>query len=300
MNILFLLSICFYILLPFKFVYAKLNVITTTTTLATFTRHVAEDKSQVMSLTTTTQDPHFVEAKPSYMSKLREADLLLAVGLDLEVGWLFNIQTGSRNSKIMPGQKGFLSVGEYIKPIEVPVGKMDRSEGDVHPYGNPHFQFDPENAIKAISSIANRMAELEPNNAAFYQKNAESYNKKIKERIPVWKKRVAATGIKQVVTYHKSLNYFLNYFNLKSLATIEPKPGVPPTAKHIISLIDLVKKNKVQCILNESYFETTAAERIKTESGANFVILPVEADGDYITFIDNMILSLEKCSPKKK
>ncbi len=277
----------------------KINVVTTTTTLADFVKTLGDNELEVISLTTSNQDPHFVEAKPSYMFKLNRADLLVSVGLDLEVGWLGNVQRGAKNPVIMQGQAGFFSAGEHVTPIDIPKEKVDRAKGDVHAKGNPHFHLDPERAIAVVAALAQKMAELDPKNAESYLARSKTFANTINDKLVLWKKRIEASGVTGVITYHKSLNYFLERFGIKNMADIEPLPGVPPTAKHVQYLIKLVRDRKVKCILNESYFETTAAERLKKEAAVNIQIVPVEVVTTYVDLIESLVKAVEACKDGK-
>ncbi len=275
---------------------AKLKVMTTTTTLADLVKAVGKNKVEVTSLTKSTQDPHYVEAKPSYMVKIRNADLLVAVGLELETGWLSNIQRGAKNPKLLDKARGFLEAGDFIYPIEIPSGKVDRSQGDIHASGNPHFHLDPIKVTKVIMALAERLSQLDPASKQFYSKNAGNFVKKINSKNKEWKNKVQKSKIKKVITYHKSFNYFLKRYGIKTAGNIEPKSGVPPTAKHIISLIKKIKEEKVKCLLNESYFESVAAKRLQQETGARLQVLNVESNGDYLKLIDNLVKAIEGCS----
>ncbi|MCB0420936.1 MAG: zinc ABC transporter substrate-binding protein [Bdellovibrionales bacterium] len=274
---------------------AKLVVVTTTTTLKNLVEEVGRDRVSVISLTKSTQDPHFVEAKPSYMVKLRKADMLVEVGLDLEVGWIGNVQRGAKNPVIINGGPGFFSAGDYVKAIEVPKLKVDRSQGDVHPYGNPHFHLDPNRIVTVVQALGKKLSKLDPASKEFYQNNADHFANKIKSSLPGWHSRVELSKVKNVVTYHKSLNYFLTSFGLHSVSSIEPHPGIPPTAKHIIGLIRQIRQEKVRCILNESYFETTAGERLRKETGAVLQVVPVEVQTDYFELIEALVHAVEEC-----
>ncbi|MGZ3685616.1 MAG: metal ABC transporter substrate-binding protein, partial [Bdellovibrionota bacterium] len=220
---------------------AKLNVVTTITDLATITREVGGDQVNVDSIAKGTQDPHFIEAKPSYMVKVSKADLLIAVGLELEVGWVPSLIQGARNPKVKSGEKGFLEIGPEIEPLEIPTGKISRSEGDVHPDGNPHFYLDPIRLGKTALLIAARLGELDGAHAAEFTKRAAAFNDRMKSKTEAWKKRIEKTGIKKIVTYHKTLTYFFDRFGLTNPAFLEPKPGIPPTSGHIIEVIDIMK-----------------------------------------------------------
>lgn len=290
-----LIVIIIFFLIP-NISIAKLKVVTTTTTLAEFVKQVGRDKVEVTSLTKPQEDPHFVEAKPSYMVKLRQADLLVAVGLELEVGWLSNVQRGAKNPKLLDKKFGFFTAGDFINAIEIPKGKVDCAQGDVHPFGNPHFHLSPVESQKVILALAKKLGELEPNSKTIFMANAEEFNKVLESQISKWQERVNKSKIRELISYHKSFNYFLNFFNITPIAYIEPKPGVPPTPKHIIQLIKLIKDKKIKCIFNESYFETTAAKRLQKVTQATLKVVPVEVETNYIDLIEKLVSAIEDCS----
>lgn len=281
--------------------FARLKVVATTSTMRSIVEAVGGDRVEVASVAKGPQDPHFLEAKPSYMIMLRDADLLVAVGLDLEVGWLPNVSRGSRNPKILPGEKGYLELGPLASPIEVPAGKIDRAEGDVHPFGNPHFYLDPERVAQVVGPLAARLGELDPDGKAVYEQRAKEFAVRLKSLSVEWGERLVKTGIKKVITYHRTLNYFLDRFRIAQSGTLEPKPGVPPTAKHLMELIAMVKSEKINCILVESFFETGAAERIKQEVPSVKVqtvaaeveaLPPVKA---YVDLGEQIVRAVESC-----
>ena len=280
--------------------FAKLNVLTTTTTLKSIAESIGGEYVKVISITNGPQDPHFVEAKPSYMVKARQADLLISVGLELEIGWLSNIVRGARNPKIMDGNPGYFEAGRFITPLEIQSGRVDRSQGDIHTLGNPHFTLDPVRVIKIAKALSTRLSKLDSGNKVHYEKNTKDFEKKIKQRFLKWTERIKRTEIGKVVTYHKTLNYFLHRFNLELSGEIEPKPGIPPTAKHILSLINKIKKEKISCILVESFFETNAAERIKKSVAVHIEVVPSEVEAtksasSYVELIETLVSAIEGC-----
>lgn len=252
------------LLLP-SFAHAKLNVVATIPDLAALASEVGGTEVQAESIARGTQDPHFIEAKPSYMVKVSKADLLIAVGLELEIGWLPSLQRGARNPKVNAGERGFLEIGPQIEPIEVPSGKVTRAEGDVHPDGNPHFWLDPVRLGKAAHVIAARMTELDPAHKELFSKNANAFEERMKKKTEEWKKRVEKSGVKKVVTYHKTLSYFFERFGIQSAGFLEPKPGIPPTSGHIINVIKAMKDQAVKLILVENYFDVTVTKKITGE-----------------------------------
>lgn len=280
--------------------YAKLNVVTSTTTLKSLVQSIAGDKANVESITRGPQDPHFVEAKPSYMVSVRKADLIVAVGLELEIGWLPNILRGSRNPTLLDNTRGYLEAGSFIEPLEVNTGKVDRAMGDIHARGNPHFLLDPVRTMNVVKGIAKRMGDLNPENASAFDKSAQIFVEVLNKKHREWKSRIEKSKIKSVITYHKTLNYFLNRFQVEWLDSIEPKPGVPPTTKHVLQLIQKAKAKGTQCILVESFFEMTAAERIKKSVGVHIEAVPTEVDAvpgssDYVAMIEKIVSAIENC-----
>ncbi len=244
---------------------ASLNVVTTTTDLAAITREVGKNLISVESIARGTQDPHFIEAKPSYMSKANRADLIVSVGLDLEAGWLPGIIQGARNPRINRGEKGYLEVGSSVTPLDVPSGKVTRAEGDVHPDGNPHITLDPIRAGEIAVVIANRLGELDSLNKNSFIENAKAFQQKLKNKSVEWQKRLDKTGIKKVITYHKTLSYFLDRFRIENPGILEPKPGIPPTSVHILKIIKLMRDQSINLILVENYFDPTVTEKIKQD-----------------------------------
>ncbi len=245
---------------------AKLNVVATTTDIGAIVRAVGGDTIDLTIIAKGSQDPHYIEAKPSYMVKLRDADLLVSNGLSLEIGWLPSLIRGARNPKVNPGSNGNLELGSFIEPIEKPTTAQTRAMGDVHPDGNPHFTLDPIRDGDLAQKVANRLSELDSSNKAGFTSRAEAYKANLIKRTAEWQKRLSATGIKEVVTYHPSLNYFLDRFHLTAPISLEAKPGVPPTTQHLLDVIETVKHQKIKLILVDNFFDTKIADRVAKEA----------------------------------
>ncbi len=259
---------------------AKLRVVTTVSDLASLSRELGGDAVEVESLAKGTQDPHFIEPKPSYMVKLGRADLLIAMGLDLEVGWLPSLILGARNPKVKAGEKGYLELGASLDPLEVARGKVSRAEGDVHPAGNPHFHLDPIRMAKAASLIADRLAELDPAHAPDFAARARAFTERMKGKTEAWKKRIEKSGVKRVVTYHKTLTYFFDRFGIENSAYLEPKPGIPPTGAHLLEVVRVMKDGRVPLILVENFFDASVTKKITGEvPGARAESVAVYVDG---------------------
>lgn len=283
--------------------FAKVRVVTTTEDLASLTRSVGGDLVEVTPIAKGTQDPHSIEAKPSFLVTLSKADLLIAIGLSLEQGWLPLLQRGARQPKLLPGNSGFLDVSEVIKPIEI-VTNADRSEGDVHPFGNPHYMADPENALLVAGAIAKKLGEIDKENAVKYQGGLEKLKGSLTAKIADWKKRLAKLKGMKVVGYHKTFNYFFHFFGFEATGYLEPKPGIPPTAQHILGLMELVKRQKVTVIVMEDYFDDKAAKSLATQTGVPMLALPAYVGGsektqDYESWYEYLVTQFEKVNRQK-
>ncbi len=266
---------------------AKIKVVTTMPSFADIAKNVGGDEVDVTSLTKGYQDPHFVDAKPDLMLSLNKADFLVRVGLGLEDGWLPPLVTGSRNSKIQNGSAANLEASQVIELQDVPK-VVDRSQGDVHPGGNPHFMLDPRNGIKVAKAIADKLSSIEPSKAEAFKKKADDYSAALTKKIEGWKKQLAPLKGKPVVTYHKSWTYFTNWADMKEAGTVEPKPGIPPSPEHIVKLIGDMKKGGVKLVFIEPYYPKGSAEHVAKETGAQLYVLPteVEATKEAKTYFD--------------
>ena len=259
---------------------AKINVLSTVPDLASLVTRVGGDAVNSDSVAKGTQDPHFIEAKPSYMTKANHADLVVSMGLDLEVGWLPSILRGARNPKVLPGNAGNLELGPELNPLEVANGKVSRSDGDVHPFGNPHFNLDPIRMGKAAIIIARKLGALDPAHASEFNQRASAYQALLEKKTHEWQTRIEKSGVKKAVSYHKTLTYFFDRFKIENPAILEPKPGIPPTAGHILEVISLIKQDKIPLVLIENFFDPTVGNRIKEEIPAiRIQTVPVLVDG---------------------
>jgi zinc/manganese transport system substrate-binding protein len=260
-------------------VHAKLKVFTTTTNLASLTQEIGKDLVEVESLCKGTQDPHYLEAKPSFTFKLSKADLLINIGAGLEEGWLPLIIRGSRNPDLREGQKGRLEAADHVRMIGTTNEQVSRADGDVHPEGNPHFLLSPSKSVDVSKAISKRLQELDPDNKAMYQKNFDHYSKKINEQKKIWKNKIKSG--KNVVSYHKTLTYFYEEFGIINIDVLEPKPGIPPSASHILKIIKKVKSNNIDKIIVENYFDDIVAKRVQKEvKGVKIHTVPVAVGGE--------------------
>ena len=281
--------------------HAKLNIVASTPDVGAVAKEIGKDKVEVMSIAKPTEDPHFVDAKPSFIVKLNKADMLIDGGLQLELGWLPPLVVGARNQKILTGEKGYLIASAGVPVIEVPTS-VDRAMGDVHPLGNPHFMLDPLNGKIVAMHICDRLCQIDAANCNYYKDNLKDFTKRLDQKLFEWQKAMEPfRGIK-VVTYHKTFPYFANRFNLNVVGTLEPKPGIPPSPTHINSLIPMMKNEGVKLILIEQFRERKVPEFVAVQTGAKVVIVPIMVGGqkeiqDYLALFDytiNQIVSALK------
>jgi zinc/manganese transport system substrate-binding protein len=269
----------------------KLNVITATEDLASIAREVGGDHITVESIARGYQDPHFVEAKPSFILKLQRADLLVVVGRDLEIGWLPPLIQQSRNAKVQLGANGYLDASQQARILDIPQGQLTRAEGDVHPLGNPHYWLDPENGKIIAREIAAKLAEFRPNDKAYFDQRLADFNGRLDVAEKRWIAALAPYKGVKVVTYHRSYPNFAERFGLNIVGYVEPKPGIPPTPQHTLDLINDMKRQNVKLVLVEPYFDLKTPNAIGRETGAEVLVLPPSVGGvkeitDYFTLFD--------------
>lgn len=258
---------------------AKLQIVTTTQDLGSIAQSIGGDAVEVFTIAKGYQDPHFVDPKPSYILKLKRADLLMVVGLELEVGWLPPLLQNSRNARILPGNPGFFDASEGTAVLQRPAGTIDRSMGDVHPMGNPHYWTDPENGRTIAQHLAARLIELDPSRASGYSSRLKSFEAELATKQAVWQKAAASFKGSKVVTYHNSWPNFAKAFGLDIVNHVEPKPGIPPSPSHVQSLIEQIKREKIAVVLIEPYFDDKLPRKIGQETGAKVLIFPPSVGG---------------------
>ena len=293
----------------------NLNVVTTTTNLESIAKSIGGGHVKVSAISTGKEDPHYIAAKPSYMLKAKNADLWIRVGLELEIGYEGLILEGSRNSKIHIGAPGHLDVSEGITPLEVPTQKIDRSMGDVHPFGNPHYWLDPYNGRIIAKNICERLKQLDPDNANDYEQNLNEFLLKLDNAMfgdklvkaaggeQLWKMQLNGTledYIKdhneqlspdcwleimmpfehsKIVIYHRSWTYFFHRFNLEDVIELEPKPGIPPGPAHILDVINTMKSENAKIILMEPFYNKSDADSVAKKTNAKVVVAATSVNG---------------------
>jgi zinc/manganese transport system substrate-binding protein len=311
----------------------KLNIVATTTNLESIAKAVGGEHVNVSAISTGKEDPHYIAAKPSYMLKAKNADLWIRVGLELEIGYESLILEGSRNPKIHIGSPGHLDVSEGIIPLEFPTQsmKIDRSMGDVHPLGNPHYWLDPYNGRIIAANICRRLKQLDAEHAPDYDRNLAAFllkldtamfgkqltdavggeklwqllldgrlNEFAREKsltLGGWLAMLKPFEHSKIIAYHRSWTYFEHRFNLDVAAELEPKPGIPPGPAHILQVINTMKSEKVRIILMEPFYNPLDAEAVAKKTDAKVVVVASSVNGqkeaaDYISMLDNIVARL--------
>ena len=258
---------------------AQLRVVTSTTDLADIAREVGGSRIAVRSIGQGYQDPHFIEAKPSFVLDLAKADIWAFVGLDLEIGWMPLLIDGARNPKIRPGGAGYVDVSKAIPVIDIPTGNVDRSQGDVHALGNPHYWLDPANGRRIAWLFRDKFTQLDPSGAAAYTANAKTFESKLGAAEQAWAADLAKIKGKPVVAWHTSWRYFAEYTGTNLVGFMEPKPGVPPSPSHLAGLIQTMKRTGAKVIVMEPFYDRKTADFVASKTGATVLVLPPSVGG---------------------
>ena len=277
----------------------KVQIMTATSDLAALAQEVGGDKVEAESVARGYQDPHFVDAKPSFLLKLKRADLLIIVGLELEIGWLPPLITQSTNPKIQVGGPGYFDASRFAKILEIPSGQVTRAEGDVHPLGNPHYWLDPENGLRIAKGIADKLSEMRPGDATYFAQRYSDFEKRLKDADQKWLAQMATYKDRKIVTYHRSWPNFAEHFHLNVVGYVEPRPGIPPSPQHTVELIQQMKRDNVKVIVVEPYFDLKTPNSIARETGGQVLVLPPSVGGekeikDYFSLFDYDITKLKQ------
>jgi zinc/manganese transport system substrate-binding protein len=258
---------------------AAIKIITTTQDLEAIVKEIGGDKVTVESIAKGYQDPHFVEAKPSFIIKLHTADLLIVVGRELEIAWLPALITQSRNSKIQPGGPGYLDASQNVRILDIPAGQITRAMGDVHPSGNPHYWLDPGNGRQIAKSVQEKLTQLSAGDAAYFAQRYADFDRRLSEAEKRWKATMAPYKGAKVVTYHRSWTNFADAFGLNVIGYVEPKPGIPPSPAHTLDLQQEMKRQNVKILIMEPYFDSKTPDAIGREAGAKVLVMPPSVGG---------------------
>ena len=258
---------------------AQLRVMTSTTDLADLASEVGGKLVQVSHVSEGYQDPHFAEAKPSFVLQLRKSDVFAFVGLDLEIGWMPLLIQGARNPKVSPGGSGYLDASTAIEVLDRATTRVDRSMGDVHALGNPHYWLDPENGRRIARLFERKFSELDPKNATAYAANRNAFEDRLNAAETTWRPLVAQIKGKPVVAYHTSWKYFAEYTGMNIVGFMEPKPGVPPSPSHLAGLIQTMQRTGAKVIIMEPFYSRKDADFVASKTGAKVLILPPSVGG---------------------
>ena len=281
---------------------AAVKVITTTEDLASIVREIGGDRVTVEALARGYQDPHFVEAKPSFILKLHSADLLVLVGRELEMAWLPPLITQSRNAKIQPGAVGYLDASLTARILDIPSGQITRAMGDVHPQGNPHYWLEPGNGRRMAQAVQQKLTALSGADASYFSQRYADFDRRLADAEKRWQAMIAPYKGLKIVTYHRSWTNFAVAFGLDVIGYVEPKPGIPPSPAHTLALIEEMKRQHIKIILVEPYFDLKTPNSIARGTGAQVLVMPPSVGGvkevtNYLQLFDydlNLLVSAIK------
>ena len=285
--------IILFVVLLSKFSLAEVKVVASTTVIYDLVKQIGKDKVKTDYIARGDQDPHFVEVLPSYMLKLRKADIFFRIGMGLEM-WSNQLVDGSRNNHLK-----VIDLSTNIDKKEVPTTKIDASYGDVHPYGNPHYWLDPENAKIMAKEICDALSAESPDDASYFNSNLDAYTKKLDDKITDWENEMSVLKGKSVIFFHASWIYFADRYNLKIAGYVEPKPGINPTPSHNAEIINLVKSKNIKVIVMENFYSDSAPNQIAHLTGARVVKVPSAVYGmtdvnTYIQMMDYIVNEMTK------
>ncbi len=252
--------------------YSQLKVVTTITDLKSIAEFIGGDRVDVFSIATGYQNPHFVDPKPSYILKLSKADVFITVGLDLEIGWVPPLLNSARNQKIQKGGEGYVDASTNIPLLQIP-SSVNRGEGDIHIFGNPHFWLDPLNGKIIAQTITNTLSRLDPEHQTQFQSNLKKFNETADAKIKEWESKLSRFKNTKVIAYHNEWPYFEQRFGLKIVDFLEPKPGIPPTPSQLAKIINVMKREQIKIIINSPYFTAESADLVARNSGGKVVTL---------------------------
>ena len=269
---------------------AQLKVVTSTPDLYDIARQVGGNLVTVTHIGEGYQDPHFIEAKPSFVLQLRSADVWAFVGLDLEIGWMPLLLDGARNPRVRPGGSGYVDVSKAIPVLDVPQGNVDRSMGDVHPLGNPHYWLDPENGRRIARLFKDKFSQLDRKNEDRYEANEKAFEARLSTAEKSWAPYLAQIRGKPVIAYHTSWRYFAEYTGMKIVAYMEPKPGVPPSPSHVYEVSRDAKQAGAKVVIQEPFYDRKMSDLVARNLGGAVLVVPPSVGGtkdvpDYITLM---------------
>ena len=257
---------------------AALNIFACEPEWGALARELGGDKASIYVATTALQDPHRIEARPSLIARARTADLVVCTGAELEIGWMPLVQTQSGNARIQAGQPGYFEAASQLALIEIPQ-RVDRSMGDVHAAGNPHVHLDPSNIARVAAALAERMAQLDPGDAAQYRIRARAFLERWQQASARWEKEGAPLKGMPIVVYHKDMTYLIRWLGLREVGALEPKPGVPPTASHLSELLTNLGRDPAKAVVRAAYADPRAAQWLSERAKIPALMLPFTVGG---------------------
>jgi zinc/manganese transport system substrate-binding protein len=259
--------------------HAVLNVVACEPEWAALAKELGGDRLNVSSATSATQDPHRIEARPSLIARVRSADLIVCTGLDLEVGWLPVLIQQSGNARLAPGAPAYFEAGRFVTPLEVPT-RLDRSDGDVHAQGNPHIQLDPRNIAKVAAALAGRLAQLDGPNAKTYEERLQAFQRRWTSSLQKWEQQAQPLKGVAVVAHHKNMSYLWAWLGIREVGTLEPKPGVEPSAGHLSELNAQLARQPAKMVVRSAYEDPRASQWLADHAGIKAVALPFTVGGN--------------------
>jgi zinc/manganese transport system substrate-binding protein len=260
------------LLLPLS-LFAHLNIVVSYPYIGALTKTIGGDHIESIVLAKGNWDPHFIIPRPSLIAKVRSADAMIMNGGQLEIGWLPPLLNRAGNPKIDPSAKTFLNLSHHMELINKP-NKVDRADGDIHPDGNPHFHLSPQNILLLAGVIKDFLISIDGEHKAIYEKNHSEFLSMWNQKMKIWSEKMADKRGLSVIQFHDNLAYFNNTYGLKNIGTIEPLPGIAPSSKHTIEMIELIKNENPCCILHDVYHPTKTAEFISQKTGIKIVMMP--------------------------
>jgi zinc/manganese transport system substrate-binding protein len=277
---------------------AALNIFACEPEWGALAQELGGDKVSVFSATTAFQDPHRIEARPSLIARIRNADLVVCSGSELEIGWLPLLLTQAGNSRIQPGSPGYLEASQYVVRLEVP-RVIDRALGDIHPAGNPHIHLDPRNIARVGQVLAERLTAIDHANAEFYRTRAEAFGERWKAAMQRWQRQAGSLKGVPIVVYHKDFTYFISWTGMREVGSLEPKPGIPPTPSHLAELVGQMQRNPAKVIVYSPYNNPGAAQFLSERTKIPTAMMPFTVGGsdeakDLFGLFDNTIERLMK------
>lgn len=260
-------------------VNAAMNVFACEPEYAALAKELALDDAEIFSATTAMQDPHFVQARPSLISKMRRAELVVCAGADLEIGWLPMLQSKSNNRDVQSIDKGLFFAANHVDNLDIPV-KVDKSMGDVHELGNPHVHLDPNRLLKIANALSLKLQQLDADNQSIYQQKLEIFSTRWQAAMVNWQQQAKPLKGVKVIAYHSSFRYLFEFLGMQQVGDLEPKPGLPPTTSHLLTVLDVVKQQQVALVVYTGYQNAKPANWLKQKTNITSIQLPYTVGGN--------------------